>query len=86
MRTYPPAGMAFTPYSVSPRLTDHKRGPNPTKYSVTFMPDHFAVTKWPSSCSITMAIRMTMKSRRSPRPAARKMAVITARPMSSRTI
>ena len=26
------------PYSVSPRRIDHSRGPNPRKYSVTFMP------------------------------------------------
>ena len=64
MRTYPPAGMPFTPYSVSPRRTDQSRGPKPTKYSVTCMPAHFAVMKCPNSCSITMAKRMAMKSSR----------------------
>ena len=43
MRTYPPAGMAFTPYSVSPRRKDHTRGPKPRKNSVTFMPARLAV-------------------------------------------
>src|SRR4051794_38623197 len=38
MRTYPPAGMALSPYSVSPRRNDQSFGPKPTKYSVTFMP------------------------------------------------
>ena len=64
MRTYPPAGMALMPYSVSPRRTDHSRGPKPTKYSVTFMPARLAVTKWPNSCSITIAKRMAMKRSR----------------------
>ena len=64
MRTYPPAGMALTPYSVSPRRTDHSRGPKPTKYSVTCMPARLAVMKWPNSCSMTMANRMAMNSSR----------------------
>jgi hypothetical protein len=33
------------PYSVSPRVVDHTVGPNPTKYRVAFMPNHFAVQK-----------------------------------------
>ncbi len=68
MRTYPPAGIALTPYSVSPLRTDHRRGPKPTKYSVTFMPAHLAVAKCPSSCSITITMRMAMKRSRSPQP------------------
>ena len=57
MRTYPPAGMALTPYSVSPRRVDHSRGPKPRKNSVTFMPDHLAVMKCPNSCSMIIRIR-----------------------------
>ncbi|MNW53775.1 hypothetical protein D3C74_313490 [compost metagenome] len=30
-RTYPPSGIALTPYSVSPLVRDHSVGPNPTK-------------------------------------------------------
>src|SRR6202035_5810414 len=44
------------PYSVSPRRIDQSLGPKPTKYSVAFMPDHFAVKKWPSSWSIMITI------------------------------
>ena len=44
------------PYSVSPRRNDHRRGPKPTKYSVTFMPPRLAATKWPSSWSMTMTM------------------------------
>src|SRR5581483_8880328 len=47
--------MALTPYSVSPFVTDHRRLPNPKKNSVTFMPVHLAVAKWPSSWSITIS-------------------------------
>ncbi len=36
--TKPPAGMALTPYSVSPRWRDHRVGPKPTKNCVAFMP------------------------------------------------
>ncbi len=49
MRTYPPAGIAFTPYSVSPRLIDQMRGPNPTKNSLTLIPSALAAKKWPAS-------------------------------------
>src|SRR6516165_9823184 len=75
--------MAFTPYSVSPLRTDHRRGPNPTKYSVTFMPAHLAVAKWPSSCSITIATRMAMKRRRSPQLSRTNTAVMSPTPTSS---
>jgi hypothetical protein len=36
--------MALSPYSVSPRWKDHRRGPKPMKNSVTFMPAALAVT------------------------------------------
>ena len=36
--TNPPAGMALTPYSVSPRRRDQTVGPKPTKNCVAFMP------------------------------------------------
>ena len=36
--TKPPAGIALTPYSVSPFVRDHNVGPNPTKNFVAFMP------------------------------------------------
>ena len=42
IRTYPPAGIALMPYSVSPLRNDQIRGPNPRKNSVTFIPDFFA--------------------------------------------
>ena len=44
------------PYSGSPRRKDHRRGPKPTKYSVTFMPLRLATRKWPSSWSMTMTM------------------------------
>ena len=53
------------PYSVSPRRIDHRRGPKPRKYSVTFIRLHLAVTKWPSSCSMTMTMMATITMRRS---------------------
>ena len=59
--TKPPNGSALIPYSVSPRQVDQIVGPKPTKYLVTFMPNFFAVTKWPLSCSITEKSRATMK-------------------------
>ncbi len=63
MRTYPPAGIALIPYSVSPLRTDHSRGPNPRKYSVTFIPLSLAAVKWPASWSmITPAITATVTS------------------------
>ncbi len=43
--TKPPAGMALTPYSVSPFLRDHSVGPKPTKNWVAFIPKSLAVTK-----------------------------------------
>ena len=45
MRTYPPKGMALTPYTVSPRVVDQSFGPNPKKASVAFMPNALAATK-----------------------------------------
>ena len=61
MRQYPPRITALTPYSVSPRLNDHKRGPKPTKNSVTFMPERFAAKKCADSCSmmISGSVRIT---------------------------
>ena len=59
--TKPPNGSALIPYSVSPRQVDHSVGPKPTKYLVTFMPNFFAVTKCPVSCSMTEKSRATMK-------------------------
>ncbi len=53
------------PYSVSPRRKDHRRGPNPTKYSVTFMPLRLAMVKWPSSWSMTMTMMETTTINRS---------------------
>ena len=43
--TKPPAGMALTPYSVSPFRRDQSVWPNPTKNWVTFMPNFLAVKK-----------------------------------------
>src|SRR6266498_4642613 len=61
IRTYPPAGMALNPYSVSPRRKDHSRGPNPTKNSSTLIPNSLAEKKWPASWTITTTMRTTMK-------------------------
>ena len=36
----------------TPRLVDQMVLPKPRKNRLTFMPDHFAVAKWPSSCSM----------------------------------
>src|SRR3954468_5398346 len=60
--TKPPAGMALTPNSVSPRLRDHSVGPNPRKNCVAFMPYRRAVAKCPASCSMTEASRATTKA------------------------
>src|SRR5215475_10117799 len=49
--TNPPAGMAFSPYSVSPRRNENSVGPNPMKYCVAFIPNALAVSRWPNSCS-----------------------------------
>ena len=59
MRQYPPRITAFTPYSVSPRVNDQIRGPNPTKNSVTFIPDRFAVTKCAASCNMMISGRVS---------------------------
>src|SRR4051812_12804273 len=50
MRMYPPSGIHFTPYSVSPRCRDHMVGPKPTMYCGTRTPNSFANDRWPSSC------------------------------------
>src|SRR3989440_6105324 len=42
--TKPPSGMALRPYSVSPRWKDHRVGPKPAKYRVTFIPNRLAVS------------------------------------------
>src|SRR5438270_1502616 len=60
--------MALMPYSVSPFLIDQRRGPNPKKYSLTFIPAHLAVTKCPNSCSITMAMRAKITPRKGENP------------------
>src|SRR2546422_10573361 len=67
MRTYPPNGSAFTPYSVSPRIVDHRRGPNPTKNSSTLIPNHFAAPKCAASW-IRIVTRMATKNRKMPNP------------------
>src|ERR1700746_1777592 len=59
--TNPPAGMALTPYSVSPLVRDHSVGPKPRKNWVAFMPNFLAVAKWPNSCSMTETDSATMK-------------------------
>jgi hypothetical protein len=42
MLTNPPAGIAFRPYSVSPRRKEKIVGPKPTKYRLTRIPRIFA--------------------------------------------
>src|SRR5579859_2737032 len=59
--TNPPAGMPLTPYSVSPRLRDHRVGPKPRKNWVAFMPNFLAVAKCPNSFSMTEMDKVTMK-------------------------
>ena len=59
--TKPPAGIALTPYSVSPFWRDQMVRPNPTKNWVAFMPNSLAVAKWPASCSMIEASRATTK-------------------------
>src|ERR671930_993540 len=51
------------PYSVSPRLRDHRVGPKPTMYWVTFTPNFLAGTMCPTSCSAIEASRPTAKIR-----------------------
>src|SRR5579875_4150204 len=70
--------MALIPYSVSPRRTDHSRGPKPRKYSVTFIPLHLAVAKCPSSWIITMPTRSAITTTRSPAPSSTATATATA--------
>jgi hypothetical protein len=50
MAMYPPSGIAFTPYSVSPVRFDHTVGPNPIMYCVTLTPNSLAGTRCPISC------------------------------------
>ena len=72
------------PYSVSPRRKDQSRGPNPTKYSVTFIPPRLAARKWPSSWTMTMTMIETTTMRRSACPVATARATMRATvPMSS---
>ena len=59
--TKPPAGIALTPYSVSPFRRDQSVGPKPTKNWVAFMPNFLAVTKWPASCSMIETSSATTK-------------------------
>jgi hypothetical protein len=59
--TNPPSGSALMPYSVSPRLVDQIVEPKPTKNWVAFIPNAFAVAKWPASCSMTEMSRATTK-------------------------
>jgi hypothetical protein len=58
----PPTGMALSPYSVSPRRNDQMRGPMPMKYLRTFMPNAFAVSRWPASCRASDAPTHNAKS------------------------
>src|SRR5438132_6398620 len=65
IRTYPPSGSAFTPYSVSPRRTDHTRGPKPTKNSSTLIPKSLAKPK----CALSwmrIVTRMATTNRTTP--------------------
>ena len=86
IRTYPPRGRALTPYSVSPFLIDHRRGPNPKKYSVTFIPAHLAVTKCPNSWSMTMAMmaKITAKNGENPVTTASTRTMATKYPRRNR--
>ena len=52
--------MALIPYSVSPFRIDHNRGPNPRKYSLTFIPLSLAAVKCPSSWSMITAAMTAM--------------------------
>src|SRR6266545_3194482 len=64
MRTYPPSGNAFTPYSVSPRRSDHSLGPNPRKNSLIL--NALATPKCAASW-IRMTSRMATTNRTMPR-------------------
>ena len=66
--------MSRTMYSVSPRRMLQSFGPTPRKQnSVTFMPAHLAVTKWPSSCRKIITVRAAMMKIQ-PHPKARPSA------------
>ena len=47
--TYPPSGIAATPYTVSPRRTFHTIGPKNSEKRSTRIPTAFAATKCPAS-------------------------------------
>ena len=89
IRTNAPNGRALTPYSVSPRVVDHRVGPKPTKNWVAFMPNFLAVRKCPASCKIT-EMRMPTTNRTMPkakamlcrasRKSATRIAAATSRP------
>src|SRR5438552_1572421 len=52
--------MALIPYSVSPRFTDHRRGPKPMKNSSTLILNHLAMPKCAASwMTITRKIETT---------------------------
>jgi len=57
---------------------DHRLGPKPKKYSVTFIPDHLAVMKWPVSWIMTMAMMARMKATTGKVPAATDQAMPSA--------
>jgi hypothetical protein len=65
--TNAPAGIALTPYSVSPRLNANSVGPKPTKNRVTFIPNARADHMCPASCSAT-EIRMPSANSTTPSP------------------
>ncbi len=46
---YPPSGIAFSPYSVSPFILEKIVGPKPIMYWPTRTPKRFAGIRWPSS-------------------------------------
>src|ERR1700733_2652424 len=68
IRTKAPNGRALMPYSVSPRVVDHRGGPEPMKNWVACMPNFLAVRKCPASCRITeirmATTKMTTPSRK----------------------
>ena len=60
-RTYPPSGIIFSPYSVSPLRRDQRVRPKPTKYCVVLTPNRFPGTRCPTSCSAMEAITKAKK-------------------------
>ncbi len=63
MRTYPPSGISFTPYSVSPRVNDQILGPKPKNASVAFIPNALAATKCPASWMTTISTTPRMMTK-----------------------